>query len=125
MDSSRPINVVAGSAVAVIGGLVAIAFMAIKLNGVRADNTIVFAAVTMLIAVLFFAMAGSLYSNAKTDYLPMVIIGLINVAVIAAMIVLDVKANVVFGGILLAIAIIVELLVLPAVTEKWVAYDRV
>lgn len=121
----RPKNVVAASAVAVLGGLFAIAWMAVEFINVRADDTIVKAAVTMLIAVLFFAMAGYLYTNGKGDYLPLLLIGLINVVVIAAFIITDVKGNVVWGGIALAIAIVLELLVLPEATEKWIAYDRI
>lgn len=123
--NGRPINVIAASAIAILGGLVAIAYLAIRLDAVDADNTIVYAAVTMLIAVLFFAMAGFLYSNGKGDYLPMVLIGLINVVVISAFIIVNVDVNLVFGAILLAIAVILELLVLPEVTEKWIAYDRI
>ena len=123
--NKRPTNVVMAAALAVIGGLVAIAFLAVAIMNISADNgsfdQSVFA---MLIAVLFFGLAGQLYPNGKSSYLPVVILGLINVIVITVAIVTDVSNNFNFGIALFIIAILDVLLLLPACTEKWVNFDR-
>ena len=105
--NKRPTNVVMAAALAVIGGLVAIAFLAVAIMNISADNgsfdQSVFA---MLIAVLFFGLAGQLYPNGKSSYLPVVILGLINVVVITVAIVTDVSNNFNFGIALFIIAIL-------------------
>lgn len=124
--NARPKNVVLASALAVIGGLVSIAFLATALMNIDPEtSTYTQAALAMLIAVLFFAFAGQLYPNGSTGYLPVVIIGLINVIVIAVTIVVDVDKNMNFGIALFIIAAISVIFVLPAATEKWINFDRV
>lgn len=124
--NARPKNVVLASAIAVIGGLVAVAFLAVALINIDPENgTFVQAALAMLIAVLFFGFAGQLYPNATSGYVGTVIIGLINVITIAVVIITDVENNLYFGIAMFVLAVIAVLLILPYKTEKWVAYDRV
>ncbi len=124
--NARPKNVVLASALAVIGGLVSIAFLATALMNIDPEtSTYTQAALAMLIAVLFFSFAGQLYPNGSTGYLPVIIIGLINVIVIAVTIVVDVNKNMNFGIALFILAAISVIFVLPAATEKWINFDRV
>ena len=126
MYSKRPKNVVMAAAVAVIGGLVSIAFLATALINIDPNSsTFTQAALAMLIAVLFFGFAGQLYPNGSSAYVPVLIIGLINVIAIAVTIIVDIDANFKFGIALFVIAVLEVILVLPSVTEKWIAFDRV
>ena len=123
--NSRPKNVVMASVVAIIGGLVAIAFLAAALINIDPNSsTYTQAAIAMLITVLFFGLAGQLYPEGKGDYLGVLIVGLINVIVIAVAIIVDTKANMGFCIPLFIIAVIAVLLILPNATEKWISYDR-
>ena len=121
----RPKNVVMASAVAIIGGLVSIAFLATALMNIDPDNsTFTQAAVAMLMAVLFFGFAGQLYPNGKGTYLSLVCLGLITVVAVAVMIILDVKNNLNFGIALFVFAALETMLVLPSKTETWINFDR-
>ena len=97
----------------------------VKAQIVDANGTFARAAVAMLIAVLFFGVAGQLFPNGKGEYLSLVIISLINVVVIAALAISDVEKNLVIECVLMAFAIVVSFLLLPQCTEKWVAFDRI
>jgi len=124
--NNRPINVVMASVLAVIGGLVAIAFLAAALISIDPNSsTFTQAAVAMLIAVLFFGLAGQLYPGGKNSYMGVLMVGLINVVVIAVAIVVDTNAFMNFGIPLFIIAVITVLLILPNASERWVRYDRV
>ena len=121
----RPKNVVMASAVAVIGGLVSIAFLAVALMNIDPNSsTFTQAAVAMLMAVLFFGFAGQLYPNGKGSYLALVSLGLITVVAVAVMIILDTKNNLNFGIALFVFAALETMLVLPSKTETWIKYDR-
>ena len=125
--NSRPTNVVLASALAVIGGLVSIAFLATAL--INSDNfqSISYnqAGFALLFAALFFGFAGMCYPDGKGDYNGMIIVGLLTVVAIAISIIVEPKGvNLYYGIALFIIAVIQILLVLPAKTEKWVAFDR-
>ena len=121
----RPANVSMAFALAIIGGLVSIAFLAVAIINVDpATGTYTQAALAMLIAVLFFGFAGQLYNNGTASYIGTIAIGLINVIVIAVTIITDVENNLLFGIALFVLAVISVLLALPYNTEKWINYDR-
>lgn len=120
----RPKNVVLASAVAVIGGIVAIAGMGWAFSNELTTDSLLYIASIAFIAVLFFASAGALYQNGKGNYIGIIIIEILNVIVSAAFICMNVKGDYYFGIAFLAIAIVVILLSLPSKTEKWVKLDR-
>ena len=124
---NRPSNVAMAAFVAIIGGLVSIAFLATAL--INSDN---FQAISynqagfaLLFAALFFGFAGMCYPDGKGDYNGMIIVGLLTIISIAIAIVIEPKdVNLYFGIALFVIAAIQVILVLPSVTEKWVKTDR-
>ena len=124
---NRPSNVAMAAYLAVIGGLVSIAFLATAL--INSDN---FQAISynqagfaLLFAALFFGFAGMCYPDGKGDYNGMIIVGLLTIISIAIAIVIEPKdVNLYFGIALFVIAAIQVILVLPSVTEKWVKVDR-
>ncbi len=124
---NRPSNVAMAAFVAIIGGLVSIAFLATAL--INSDN---FQAISynqagfaLLFAALFFGFAGMCYPDGKGDYNGMIIVGLLTIISIAIAIVIEPKdVNLYFGIALFVIAAIQVILVLPSVTEKWVKVDR-
>ena len=121
----RPKNVVLASTVAIIGGLVSIAFLATTLMNIDADKgTFIPVAIAMLMAVLFFGFAGQCFPDGKGDYTSLVCLGLITVIAAAAMIIVDIDNNLYFGIALFIIAAVECILVLPARTEKWIRRDR-
>ena len=121
----RPSNVVLASVVAIIGGLVAIAFLAVALMNIDPNNsTFTQAALAMLLAVLFFGFAGQLYPNGKGTYISLICVGLITVIAVAVTIIVDIDNNFKFGIAMFIIAVIETILVLPASTEKWIKFDR-
>ena len=121
----RPINVVMASTLAIIGGLVAIAFLAVAFIDIDPNSsTYTQAALAMLLAVLFFGFAGQLFSNGKGNYISLIACGLITIIAIAATIIADPDHNTKFGIALFIIAVLQILLVLPGRTEKWVIRDR-
>ena len=124
---NTPANVAMAAFVAIIGGLVSIAFLATAL--INSDN---FQAISynqagfaLLFAALFFGFAGMCYPDGKGDYNGMIIVGLLTIISIAIAIVIEPKdVNLYFGIALFVIAAIQVILVLPSVTEKWVKVDR-
>ena len=124
---TRPPHVAMAAFVAIIGGLVSIAFLATAL--INSDN---FQAISynqagfaLLFAALFFGFAGMCYPDGKGDYNGMIIVGLLTIISIAIAIVIEPKdVNLYFGIALFVIAAIQVILVLPSVTEKWVKVDR-
>ena len=121
----RPINVVMASVLAVIGGLVAIAFLAVAFIDIDPDSsTFTQAALAMLLAVLFFGFAGQLFPNGKGNYTSLIVLGLITIVAVSVTIVVDIDNNLKFGIALFIIAALMVLLLLPARTEKWVSRDR-
>ena len=123
----RPINVTLAAALAIIGGLVSIAFLATAL--INSDNfqAISFnqAGFALLFAALFFGFAGMCFPDGKGDYTGMIIVGLLTVIAVAISIVIEPKdVNLYFGIALFIIAALQVLLVLPKKTEKWVKVDR-
>ena len=121
----RPINVVMASFVAVVGGLVAVAFLAVALIDIDPNSsTFTQAALAMLLAVLFFGFAGQLFPNGKGNYVSLIALGLITVIAVAVVIVTDIDHNLKFGIALFILAALEVLLVLPGRTEKWVIRDR-
>ena len=124
---NRPINVTMAAALAIIGGLVSIAFLATAL--INSDNfqAISFnqAGFALLFAALFFGFAGMCFPDGKGDYTGMIIVGLLTVIAVAISIVIEPKdVNLYFGIALFIIAALQVLLVLPKKTEKWVKVDR-
>ncbi len=124
---NRPSNVAMAAYLAVIGGLVSIAFLATAL--INSDNfqNIAYnqAGFALLFAVLFFGFAGMCFPDGKGDYNGMIIVGLLTVIAIAIAIVIEPKdVNLYFGIALFVIAAIQILLVLPKKAEKWVKVDR-
>ena len=125
--NKRPSNVTMAAFVAVIGGLVSIAFLATAL--INSDNfqSIAYnqAGFALLFAVLFFGFAGMCTPDGKGDYNGLIIVGLLTVISIAIAIVIEPKdVNLYYGIALFVIAAIQILLVLPKKTEKWVKVDR-
>ena len=121
----RPINVVMASFLAIVGGLVAIAFLAVALIDIDPESsTYTQAALAMLLAVLFFGFAGQLFPNGKGNYISLIALGLITIIAITATIIVDPDNNTKFGIALFVIAVLQILLVLPARTEKWIIRDR-
>ena len=121
----RPINVVMASFLAIIGGLVAVAFLAVALIDIDPNSsTYTQAALAMLLAVLFFGFAGQLFPDGKGSYIALIALGLITIVAVAVTIVVDIDHNLKFGIALFIIAALMVLLVLPGRTEKWVIRDR-
>ena len=121
----RPINVVMASFLAIVGGLVAIAFLAVALIDIDPESsTYTQAALAMLLAVLFFGFAGQLFPNGKGSYVGLITLGLITIIAISVTIITDIDHNMKFGIALFIIAALMVLLVLPGRTEKWVIRDR-
>ena len=125
--NTRPSNVTMAAFVAVIGGLVSIAFLATAL--INSDNfqSISYnqAGFALLFAALFFGFAGMCFPDGKGDYVGMISVGLLTVVAIAISIIVEPKGvNLYYGIALFIIAVIQILLVLPAKTEKWVKVDR-
>ena len=113
------------SIVAIIGGLVAVAFLAVAFINIDPEtSTYTQAALAMLLAVLFFGFAGQLFPNGKGNYISLIIVGLITIIAIAVTIITDIDNNLNFGIALFVIAVIMILLVLPGSTEKWINADR-
>ena len=124
-SKERPKNVVMASIVAIIGGLVAVAFLAVAFINIDPEtSTYTQAALAMLLAVLFFGFAGQLFPNGKGNYISLIIVGLITIIAIAVTIVTNIDNNLNFGIALFVIAVIMILLVLPGSTEKWINADR-
>lgn len=124
-SKERPKNVVMASIVAIIGGLVAVAFLAVAFINIDPEtSTYTQAALAMLLAVLFFGFAGQLFPNGKGNYISLIIVGLITIIAIAVTIITDIDNNLNFGIALFVIAVIMILLVLPGSTEKWINADR-
>ena len=124
-SKERPKNVVMASIVAIIGGLVAVAFLAVAFINIDPEtSTYTQAALAMLLAVLFFGFAGQLFPNGKGNYISLIIVGLITIIAIAVTIITDIDNNLNFGIALFVIAVIMILLVLPGSTEKWINTDR-
>ena len=121
----RPINVVMASFLAIIGGLVAIAFLAVALIDIDPNSsTYTQAALAMLLAVLFFGFAGQLFPDGKGSYLALIVLGLITVVAVCVTIIVDIDHNMKFGMALFVISALMVLLVLPGRTEKWIIRDR-
>ena len=124
-DYQRPMNVVMASTLAIIGGLVAVAFLAVAFINIDPNSsTWTQAGLAMLLAVLFFGFAGQLFPSGKGNYLSLIILGLITIVAIAVTIIVDVDNNWKFGIALFVIAALQILLVLPQKTEKWMIRDR-
>ena len=121
----RPINVVMASIVAVVGGLVAIAFLAVALMNINAETgDFTQVALAMLLAVLFFGYAGQLFPNGKGNYVSLILLGLITIITISVTIIVNTDTNLKFGMALFVIAVLEVFLILPARTEKWIIRDR-
>lgn len=120
--ANRPKSVIAASALAVIGGIVAIAAMAHDYK--ESTDMLVTIGLYLLITVLFFASAGFLYSNGKGNYISLVFLELMNVIVIAAMIIGNADSRV-YGFVLLALAVLSTIASLFSVVPKWIEFDRV
>lgn len=123
----RPSNVTMAAFVAVIGGLVSIAFLATALMNSDNFQSISYnqAGFALLFAVLFFGFAGMCFPDGKGDYNGLIIVGLLTVISIAIAIVIEPKdVNLYYGIALFVIAAIQIFLVLPKKTEKWVKVDR-
>lgn len=119
----RPSNVAAASALSIIGGIVAIAAMAWNFD-TNSSNILWEVGLCLLIAALFFATAGYLYSNGKGNWQGLLIICFINVVVIICDL-LNGTINAPFGAALLVIAIAVVLFASLKSTSKWIELDRV
>ncbi len=119
----RPKNVIAASALATIGGIVAIASMVNGFEG-NIDNLFWGVGLGLLIAVLFFASAGYLYSNGKGNYPSLlVIVGINAVAIIAGIAVKTISIP--FGIALIVIVALYLILISGNKTERWMVTDRV
>ena len=119
----RPKNVIAASALGTIGGIVAIASM---VNGFESNINNIFWGVGLglLIAVLFFAGAGYLYSGAKGNYPSLLaILGINAVAVIVGIAIKTISIP--FGIALIIILVLFCLLISSNRTERWMETDRV
>ncbi len=125
MFNERPKNVAIAAAVAIIGGLVSIAFLAVALINIDPESsTFTQAALAMLMAVLFFGFAGMCFPNGKGNYMSLICVGLITVIASAVLIIVDIDNNLKFGIAFFVIAALETILILPAKTEKWIATDR-
>ncbi len=119
----RPKNVIYASALGTIGGIVAIASMVNGFEG-NIDNIFWGVGLGLLIAVLFFAGAGYLYSNGKGNYPSLLAITGINaVAIIAGLAVQTISVP--FGIAMIVILVIFLFLISGNRTEKWMETDRV
>lgn len=121
---NRPSNVVLASAVGIIGGIVAIAALGCAFSKELTTDSLIYIAMIMFIAVLFFASAGFLYKDGHGNFAGCMIIELLNVIISAVFICMNVKGDYYFGIAFLAIAIVLVLLTLPSKTEKWMKLDR-
>jgi hypothetical protein len=121
--SERPVNVIAGSAVAVLGGIVSIAAMAWGFDP-YADNALLRVGLLLLIAALFFASAGFMYPNGKSNWASLMFITVANAAIILCDLFYG-SINEWFGAILFVMAVAVAILAAPKSTGRWMQIDRV
>ena len=124
MNNERPANVKWATLLAVIGGLVSIAFLAASLMNAEAAGTFVTVGFAMVIAVLFFGIAGQLYPHGMVNYAPLIILNIINIVAVTGSVIFD-SNNLGFGIPLFVLAALVDILLLAPVTERWVHYDRI
>lgn len=120
---SRPMNVVAASALSVIAGIVAIASF-IYIFDADSSDVVIRLVLGLLITVLFFATAGFLYKNGKGNYASLLFIEIINAVVIIVAIVLK-DVNIWFGLAMVILAILVLILSIGKNVENWIAADRI
>ena len=123
MKDGRPNIVIAGSALATIGGIVAIASFVCGFYD-HTDNLFGSMGLGLLITVLFFAEAGYLYSDGKGNHTSFLFMSFINAIVIIAGIYFEV-INLWFGVALVILAILTIILGSGKVTEGWMALDRI
>ena len=120
---SRPMNVVAASALSVIAGIVAIASF-IYIFDADSSDVVIRLVLGLLITVLFFATAGFLYKNGKGNYASLLFIEIVNAVVIIVAIVLK-DVNIWFGLAMVILAILVLILSIGKNVENWIAADRI
>ena len=119
----RPSIVILTSALAILGGIVAIASFACGFYD-HTDNLFGSMGLGLLITVLFFGAAGFLYSDGKGNHNSFLFMSFANAVVIIAAIYFN-AINLWFGVALLILAILVATLGSGKVTEKWMILDRV
>jgi len=120
--SERPGKVIITSALAIIGGILTIASMAMYFNP-SDEKVLTEVGLALLIAVLFFAVGGTMYRNGQSSWKSTVFLCFVNVAIIACD-VLYKTMNQNFGVVLFLLALFVALLTACPSTAKWIAADR-
>ncbi len=123
MNDGRPNIVIAASALAIIGGIVAIASFVCGFYD-HTDNLFGSMGVGLLITVLFFAEAGYLYSDGKGNHNSFLFMSFVNAIVIIASIYFGI-INLGFGVALVVLAILVIILGSGKITEGWMSLDRI
>lgn len=118
----RPGKVIITSALAIIGGILTIASMAMYFDP-GSEKVLAEVGLALLIAVLFFAVGGTLYRNGQSSWKSTVFLSFMNVAVIACDILYKTMDQY-FGAVLLLIALFVALLAACPSTAKWIVTDR-
>ena len=119
----RPNIVIATSALAIIGGIVAIASFVCGFYD-HTDNLFGSMGLGLLITVLFFAEAGFLYSDGKGNHYSFLFMSFANAIAIIAGIYFE-AINLWFGVTLVILAILTIILGSGKATEKWMALDRI
>ena len=119
----RPNIVIATSALAIIGGIVAIASFVCGFYD-HTDNLFGSMGLGLLITVLFFAEAGFLYSDGKGNHYSFLFMSFANAIAIIAGIYFG-AINLWFVVALVILAILTMILGSGNATEKWMALDRI
>ncbi len=120
---SRPMNVIAASALSVIAGIIAIASF-IYVFDPESDEVLIKLTLGLLVTVLFFATAGFLYKHGSGNYPSLLFTEILNAVVIIVMIFLK-EMDVWFGLALIIFAILILILSIGKNVETWIATDRV
>ncbi len=119
----RPNIVIATSALAIIGGIVAIASFVCGFYD-HTDNLFGSMGLGLLITVLFFAEAGFLYSDGKGNHYSFLFMSFANAIAIIAGIYFE-AIILLFCVALVILAILTIILGSGKATEKWMALDRI
>lgn len=122
MDA-RPTNVIAASALAIIGGIVAIASIAWSFNP-NSENIILQVGLALLISVFFFSVGGSLYTNGSGTWKSIQLVCFMNAAILLFAILYG-MINLYFGIILLVMILLTAVLTANQKTAKWIEMDRI
>lgn len=119
--SAMPKKMIAGVAIGFLGGVIAIAAMAQAWDGTLDSTGVV--AINMLVAMMFFAVAGGFTSYAPVKGKTLIVLAAINAAFVVASAAYSATFVPVNGLLLILAAVLILCAACPTVT-KWVDATR-